>query len=402
MPELDSSVKTELDPSVVDVVNKTIAPMGRSMIREFAEKFAKIPGLIKLTLGEPNFNVPEHVKDAAIESIKENKSHYSDQKGFLSLRAAVSGYLNKQFNLKYDPESEVIITIGATEAIFDSLGAIINPGDKVIIPTPTFALYIPIVKILGGIPVQVNTTADGFRLTGKHLEQVIEKEGPDKVKAMVLNFPGNPTGFVYSKDQLQEIVDVVKDKSMFVISDEIYAELTYGHKHVSLAELMPGKTIIINGLSKSHAMTGYRIGYIAGPKDFVEQANKMHAFTVTAPSNPAQFAAEEALTNGIEDPVYMRDIYQDRRDFLVDQLNDMGYVTKMPEGAFYTFSKIPEKYHLSSIEFANKLANEGLVGVTPGVAFGDGGEGHFRISYAASMEDIQEAMKRLRKFTNNL
>jgi len=394
MPELDSSVK--------NVVNETIAPMGRSMIREFAEKFAKIPGLVKLTLGEPNFNVPEHVKDAAIESIKENESHYSDQKGFLSLREAISGYLDKQFDLKYDPETEIIVTIGATEAIFDSLAAIINPCDKVIIPTPTFALYIPIVKILGGVPVQVDTTDDGFCMTGKHLEEVIQAEGPDKVKAMMLNFPGNPTGFVYSKEQLQEIVDVVKDKNMFVISDEIYAELTYGHKHLSLAKLMPGKTILINGLSKSHAMTGYRIGYIAGPKDFVEEANKMHAFTVTAPSNPAQFAAEEALKNGIDDPIAMRKIYQERRDYLVGELNDMGYETVLPEGAFYTFSKIPAKYNLDSIEFANKLAEEGLVGVTPGVAFGKGGEGHFRISYAASMEDIQEAMKRLRKFTDNL
>lgn len=394
MPELDSSVK--------NVVNETIAPMGRSMIREFAEKFAKVPGLVKLTLGEPNFNVPEHVKDAAIESIKENESHYSDQKGFLSLREAISGYLDKQFDLQYDPETEIIVTIGATEAIFDSLAAIINPGDKVIIPTPTFALYIPIVKILGGVPVQIDTTADGFRMTGKRLEEVIQAEGPENVKAMMLNFPGNPTGFVYSKDELQEIVDVVKDKNMFVISDEIYAELTYGHKHLSLAKLMPGKTILINGLSKSHAMTGYRIGYIAAPKDFVEQANKMHAFTVTAPSNPAQYAAQEALTNGIDDPIAMRDIYQERRDFLVAQLNDMGYETALPEGAFYTFSKIPTKYNLSSIDFANKLAEEGLVGVTPGVAFGKGGEGYFRISYAASMEDIQEAMKRLKKFTASL
>ncbi|WP_195701875.1 aminotransferase class I/II-fold pyridoxal phosphate-dependent enzyme [Companilactobacillus futsaii] len=394
MPELDSSVK--------NVVNETIAPMGRSMIREFAEKFAKIPGLVKLTLGEPNFNVPEHVKNAAIESIKENESHYSDQKGFLSLREAISGYLDKQFDLQYDPESEVVVTIGATEAIYDTFAAIINPGDKVIIPTPTFALYIPIVKILGGVPVQVDTTADGFQLTGKHLAKVIEEEGADKVKALMLNFPGNPTGFVYSKNQLQELVDVVKDKNMYVVSDEIYAELTYSHKHFSMAKLLPGKTILINGLSKSHAMTGYRIGYIAGPKDFVEQANKMHAFTVTAPSNPAQFAAEEALKNGIDDPIAMKKIYQERRDYLVDQLNDMGYETILPEGAFYTFSKIPEKFGLSSIEFADKLATEGLVGVTPGVAFGKGGEGHFRISYAASMEDIQEAMKRLRKFTESL
>lgn len=394
MPELDSTVK--------NVVNKTIDPMGISQIRVFAEKFAKISGLIKLTLGEPDFNVPEHVKMAAIESIKENDSHYSAQKGILGLREAISNYLNKQFEIQYDPETEIVVTIGTTEAIYDSLAAIINPGDKVLIPTPTFALYIPIVKILGGIPVQINTTEDGFQLTGKKLAQVIEKEGADKVKALMLNFPGNPTGFVYSKNQLQEIVDVVKDKNMFVVSDEIYAELTYGRKHISLAKLLPGKTILINGLSKSHAMTGYRIGYIAAPKDFVTNAAKMHAFVVTAPSNPAQYAAKEALTNGIDDPIAMRKIYQERRDYIVDQLNDIGYPTLLPEGAFYTFSEIPAEFNLTAIEFANKLAEEGKVGVTPGVAFGEGGEGHFRMSYASSMDDIKEAMKRLRIFTENL
>lgn len=394
MPELDSTVK--------NVVNKTIDPMGISQIRVFAEKFAKISGLIKLTLDEPDFNVPEHVKMAAIESIKENDSHYSAQKGILGLREAISNYLNKQFEIQYDPETEIVVTIGATEAIYDSLAAIINPGDKVLIPTPTFALYIPIVKILGGIPVQINTTEDGFQLTGKKLAQVIEKEGADKVKALMLNFPGNPTGFVYSKNQLQEIVDVVKDKNMFVVSDEIYAELTYGRKHISLAKLLPGKTILINGLSKSHAMTGYRIGYIAAPKDFVTNAAKMHAFVVTAPSNLAQYAAKEALTNGIDDPIAMRKIYQERRDYIVDQLNDIGYPTLLPEGAFYTFSEIPAEFNLTAIEFANKLAEEGKVGVTPGVAFGEGGEGHFRMSYASSMDDIKEAMKRLRIFTENL
>ncbi|WP_334340596.1 aminotransferase class I/II-fold pyridoxal phosphate-dependent enzyme [Companilactobacillus sp. HBUAS56275] len=394
MPELDSTVK--------NVVNETVEPMGISQIRIFAEKFAKIPGLIKLTLGEPDFNVPEHVKTAAIESIKDNDSHYSAQKGIIELREAISKYLSKRFDIDYDPETEIIVTIGATEAIFDSLAAIINPGDKVLIPTPTFALYIPIVKILGGIPVQINTTDDDFRLTGKKLREVIAREGADKVKVLILNFPGNPTGFVYSRDDLQEIIDVVKDKEMYVISDEIYAELTYGQEHISLAKLMPGKTILINGLSKSHAMTGYRIGYIAAPKDFITNAAKMHAFVVTAPSNPAQYAAKEALLNGIDDPIPMREIYQKRRDYIVEHLNELGYETILPEGAFYTFSKIPTEFNLSAIEFANKLAEEGKVGVTPGTAFGEGGEGHFRMSYASSMDDIKEAMKRLKIFTENL
>ncbi|WP_125709639.1 aminotransferase class I/II-fold pyridoxal phosphate-dependent enzyme [Companilactobacillus zhongbaensis] len=392
----------KLDPTVKNVVNETLAPMGISQIRYFAQKFSKIPGLIKLTLGEPDFNVPEHVKQAAIKSIEENDSHYSEQRGTLSLRKAISGYLDKRYDVHYDPETEVIVTIGGTEAIFVSLAAIINPGDKVIVPTPTFALYLPIIKVLGGIPVQVDTTPDGFRLTGKKLQEVIDREGADKVKAMILNFPGNPTGFEYSKEQLEEIVDVIKDKSMYILTDEIYAELTYGAKHTSMTQLLPEKTILVNGLSKSHAMTGYRIGYVAAPAEFVENAGKMHAYTVTCPSNPAQYAAEEALTNGIDDPKEMRDIYKERRDYIVDQLNDIGYKTLMPEGAFYTFSEIPAEFGLSSVEFAEKLAEEGKVGVTPGVAFGEGGEGHFRMSYASSMEDIKEAMKRLREFTEKL
>ncbi|MFD1471925.1 aminotransferase class I/II-fold pyridoxal phosphate-dependent enzyme [Companilactobacillus mishanensis] len=392
----------KLDPTVKNVVNKTIAPMGISQIRYFAVKFAKIPGIIKLTLGEPDFNVPEHVKKAAIKSIEENKSHYSEQRGIIGLRKAISGYLNKRFDVNYDPETEIVVTIGGTEAIFVSLAAIINPGDKVIVPTPTFALYLPIIKVLGGIPIQVDTTPDGFQLTGKKLQEVIDREGEDNVKAMILNFPGNPTGFEYSKEQLGEIVDVIKDKPMYVITDEIYAELTYGVKHTSMTQLLPEKTILVNGLSKSHAMTGYRIGYVAGPADFVENAGKMHAYTVTCPSNPAQYAAQEALTNGIDDAVEMRDIYKERRDYIVEQLNDIGYETIMPKGAFYTFSKIPDEFGLDSVEFATKLAEEGKVGVTPGIAFGEGGEGHFRMSYASSMEDIKEAMKRLREFTATL
>lgn len=394
MPKLDSTVK--------NVVNQTLAPMGISQIRYFAQKFSKIPGIIKLTLGEPDFNVPEHVKQAAIKSIEDNDSHYSEQRGTLSLRKAVSGYINTRYNVKYDPENEVIVTIGGTEAIFVSLAAIINPGDKILVPTPTFALYIPIIKVLGGIPVQIDTTPDNFRLTGKKLQEVIDREGEDQVKALILNFPGNPTGFEYSKEQLEEIADVIKGKSMYVLTDEIYSELTYGVKHTSMVELLPGKTILVNGLSKSHAMTGYRIGYVAAPADFVENAGKMHACTVTCPSNPAQYAAEEALTNGMDDPKEMRDIYKQRRDYIVEQLNEIGYKTLLPEGAFYTFSQIPKEFGLSSVEFAEKLAEEGKVGVTPGIAFGEGGEGHFRMSYASSMDDIKEAMKRLKVFTENL
>ncbi|WP_129045230.1 aminotransferase class I/II-fold pyridoxal phosphate-dependent enzyme [Companilactobacillus metriopterae] len=394
MPKLDNSVK--------DVYNKIINSLGVSKIRLFNDKFSKIPGIIKLTLGEPDFNVSEHVKEAAIRSIQENKSHYSEQKGIPELRDAISKYLKTRQGLDYDPESEIVVTIGATEAIFSSMGAILNPGDKVIVPTPTFALYMPIIEVLGGIPIQVDMSEDGFRLTGKKLEEVLAKEGEDSVKAILMNFPGNPTGYEYTESDLQEIVDVVKDKKIYVVSDEIYSEITYGQEHVSLAKLMPGKTVVINGLSKSHAMTGYRIGYIAAPKDFITNASKMHAYTVTAPSNPAQYAAVEALTVGIDDAKAMRDVYQERRDFVVSRLNELGYETQVPEGAFYSFSRIPSEYGMDDVEFAEKLANEAKVGVTPGSAFGKGGENHFRISYASSIEDLTEAMNRIEKFTANL
>ncbi|WP_203638842.1 aminotransferase class I/II-fold pyridoxal phosphate-dependent enzyme [Levilactobacillus wangkuiensis] len=394
MPLLDSKLKS--------IVNQTLAPMGVSQIRFFAQKFAQIPGIIKLTLGEPDFNVPEHVKAAAIQSIRENKSHYSDQRGIMELRTAISDYLQQRFHVSYDAASEIVVTVGATEAIFAALGSLINPGDKILVATPTFALYWPVIEIFGGIPVQVDTTADGFRLTGKHLQEVLDREGAGNVKALVLNFPGNPTGFEYSRDQLQELADVIKQNAMYVLTDEIYAELTYGQPHTSMAELLPEQTILINGLSKSHAMTGYRIGYFVGPKDFVVNASKLHGFAVTSPSNPAQYAALEALTNGVDDAQDMRQVYQQRRDYIVPKLNALGYETALPAGAFYAFAKIPASFGLSSVEFATRLAEEAKVGVTPGSAFGAGGEGYVRLSYASSMADLQEAMARLTVFTEKM
>lgn len=394
MPQLDSNVRP--------IVNQTIAPIGISPIRYFTQKFAQIPDLIKLTLGEPDFNVPEHVKQAAITSIVDNKSHYAPQKGILPLRTAISSYLKQRFDVNYDPKTEVVVTVGATEAIFVALGAMLNPGDKVLIPTPTFSLYMAVVKLFGAIPVEIDTTEDGFRLTGKRLQAVIDREGPNQVKALILNFPGNPTGFEYTRAQLEELAAVVEQHAMYVLTDEIYAELTYGQPHVSMAELLPGRSILVNGLSKSHAMTGYRVGYFVGPADFIANATKLHGFAVTSVSNPAQYAALEALTTGLADAQPMQEAYEKRRDFVVAKLNELGYETLTPAGAFYTFSKIPAAFHLSSVAFAEKLAEDGKVGVTPGNCFGASGEGYFRISYAASMADIQTAMQRLAVFTEKL
>lgn len=391
----------ELSKSVANIENNLVKPIGDDKILMFNSDIAGIPGIVKLTLGEPDFNVPDHVKDAAMNSIKDNQSHYTPQKGIPGLRKAISDYLQKDYNVKYDPETEVIVTIGATEAIYTSLYTIINPGDKILIPTPAFSIYMDDVKILGGQPVEIDTSDDDFKLTPEKLQKVLANEGKG-AKALIINYPCNPTGVVYTKEEVTALADVIRDTPLLVISDEIYSQLVYGEKHTSFASVLPGQTILINGLSKSHAMTGYRIGYIAAPKGFVDEAAKVHSFTVTCPSNPAQFAAQEALANGLDDPIEMRKVYKERRDYIVKELNDLGYETVEPDGAFYVFPKIPAKFNLSSDTFCRRLAKEALVGVVPGDAFGDAGEGYFRISYATSMDNIKEGIKRLAKFTETL
>ncbi|KRK63626.1 aspartate transaminase [Companilactobacillus tucceti DSM 20183] len=390
----------KLAKSVAEIGNKLTKPIGDDKILVFNSEIANIPGIVKLTLGEPDFNVPDHVKQAAIKSIEDNKSHYTPQKGIPGLRKAISNYLAKDYDVNYDPETEVIVTIGATEAIYTSLSTIMNHGDKILVPTPAFSIYMDDIELLGGEPVEIDTSKDNFKLTPAKLKEVMAKE-PD-AKAIIMNYPSNPTGVVYSKDELEALADVIRDQSLYVISDEIYSQLVYGEKHVSFAKVLPEQTILINGLSKSHAMTGYRIGYIAAPKEFIDQASKVHSFTVTCPSNPTQYAAQEALENGLDDPIEMRQTYQKRRDFIVSELNELGYETVTPEGAFYVFPAIPAKFGLTSDQFCRKLATEGKVGVVPGDAFGEAGEGFFRVSYATSMENIQEAMKRLKAFTAKL
>lgn len=384
----------ELQKGLSEVVNKHIAAVGPSGIREFDQKISSIDGIVKLTLGESDFNVPEHVKQAAIDSIKANKSHYSASRGIIELRQAISRYLKTKTNVDYDPNTEIVVTMGATEAIFSSLSSIINPGDKVIVPTPAFALYFPVVQVAGGELITIDTSEDGFVLTPEKLQKALDENG-DSVKAIVLNYPSNPTGIEYTEDQLKALADIISKHHMFVLADEIYNELTYGVEHHSIASLLPDQTIVINGLSKSHAMTGYRIGYFAGPKDFVTNAAKMHGFAVTCPSNPAQYAALEALTNGLHDAEPMRQQYQKRRDYISKRLEAMGMEIALPQGAFYIFAKIPDTINETSVEFATDLAEHAKVGVVPGSAFGPGGQRYIRMSYAASDDAIKLAMDRM-------
>ncbi len=389
MPELDSKLN--------NVVNTKVQAVGPSGIREFDQEISSVEGIVKLTIGEPDFDVPEHVKEAAIQSIKDNESHYSAQKGIVELRNAISSYLKTATGVTYDPESEVIVTIGATEAIYTALTTILNPGDKVIVPTPAFALYFPIINLAGAELITIDTSDDGFVLSPEKLQKALDENG-DSVKAIILNYPSNPTGVEYSKAQLQALADIISKHSMYVIADEIYCELTYGVEHNSIASMIPGQTIVVNGLSKSHAMTGYRIGYIAAPKDMVTQAAKTHAFVITSPSNPAQYAAAEALQNGLDDPKAMKATYEKRLHYISQRLSDMGFEVVNPEGAFYIFVKIPGTIHKNSVEFATDLAYNAKVGVTPGSAFGPGGEGYIRLSYAASDEDIKLAMDRMEQY----
>ncbi|WP_268912430.1 aminotransferase class I/II-fold pyridoxal phosphate-dependent enzyme [Lentilactobacillus sp. SPB1-3] len=386
-----------LDEKLSNVVNRRVAAVAPSGIREFDQKISAIPGIVKLTIGEPDFDVPEHVKNAAVKSIQENESHYSAQKGIVELRNAISQYLKKVTSITYDPETEVITTIGATEAIYTALTTVLNPGDKVIVPTPAFALYFPIISLAGAEIITIDTSDDDFVLTPEKLQAALDENG-DQVKAIILNYPTNPTGVEYSRNQLQALADIISQHPMYVIADEIYNELTYGVEHTSIASMIPGQTIVINGLSKSHAMTGYRIGYIAAPEQIVKQATKTHAFVVTSPSNPAQYAAAEALTNGLADPSEMKQTYERRLRYVSGRLSEMGFEVVNPQGAFYIFVKIPATANPNSVLFATELAEQAGVGVTPGAAFGPGGEGYIRLSYVASDEKLQLAMDRMAQY----
>lgn len=380
--------------------NEKIEQIGISDIRQFDTDTSDIPGIIKLTLGEPDFNTPEHIKKAAIKAIEDNQSHYSPNAGIPALREAVASYYDEKFDLNYSAQ-QVVTTVGATEAIAASLQTIINSGDTVIIPTPIFPIYIPITKVNEGNVIMVDTSDDGFVLTAEKLEQVIDEHPLARVKAVVLNYPSNPTGVTYSRKQVEELAEVIRNRNLWVISDEIYAELTYTKKHFSIARAIPDRTILITGLSKSHAMTGWRIGYILGPQDFIDQVVKSHQNFVTAATTISQFAALEAMTNGKSDSKLMVKEYGKRRDFMMKELAEVGFKIASPDGAFYIFAKIPANCPQDSWTFVRALANEARVAIIPGVSFGPGGDGYVRISYAASFEKLQEAAKRIKTYVKN-
>lgn len=391
----------ELSADLYGTVSHKLDALQPSGIREFNKEVSKIPGIIKLTLGEPDMATPEHVKQAAIRSIEEDDSHYAPQMGKPELLEAISDYIQNTRDVHYNPQTEIIATVGATEALDATLFAILNTGDKVVVPTPIFSLYFPLIEMTGATVVQVDTSADNFVLTPEKLEEVLEEEGKG-VKAVILNYPSNPTGREYPQEVLAGLAEVIKKHHLYVIADEIYSELVYGVEHYSIATMIPERTIFISGLSKSHAMTGYRLGYVAAPAKIMANISKMHAFLVTTVTNNVQVAAAEALTNGLNDPLEFRKIYQHRRDLLVAGLKKLGFEMLTPEGAFYLFAKIPAQFGTDDVAFAKQLAKEAKVGVTPGSAFGKGGDGYVRLSYASSDENLTEAIKRIGEFLDHL
>ncbi|ADG40499.1 MULTISPECIES: aminotransferase class I/II-fold pyridoxal phosphate-dependent enzyme [Leuconostoc] len=377
-------------------LNHNLARVQPSAIRAFDNEVSAIPGILKLTLGEPDFNVPEHIKQAAVKSILENDSHYAASNGTLAVRQAATHFLKDRYDVTYDAESEIIVTVGATEAIYTVLTSLLNKGDKVILPTPIFPLYIPITLVGGGEPVFVDTSSNDFVLSPEMLKEAIKTHG-ESIKAIVLNFPSNPTGVTYSAQEIQALADVLRDTNIVIISDEIYSELTYETTHVSMAKYLPEQTIILNGVSKSHAMTGYRIGFLAAPAELVTKFSLIHQFTITTANNTAMAAAAEALgtETGRQDTLTMKAAYQERRDFVYQTMTNLGFKIPKPAGAFYIFAKIPAGYHQNDVEFARDLAFKNKLAVVPGSAFGPGGEGYIRLSYAASLATLQEAMSRL-------
>ncbi|WP_373076115.1 pyridoxal phosphate-dependent aminotransferase [Streptococcus infantis] len=378
--------------------NKQLDKIQVSLIRQFDQAISEIPGVLRLTLGEPDFTTPDHVKKAAKRAIDQDQSYYTGMSGLLTLRQAASDFVKEKYQLDYNPENEILVTIGATEALSATLTAILEEGDKVLLPAPAYPGYEPIVNLVGAEIVEIDTTENGFVLTPEMLEKAILEQG-DKLKAVILNYPANPTGITYSREQLEALAAVLRKYEIFVVCDEVYSELTYtGENHVSLGTMLRDQAIIINGLSKSHAMTGWRLGFIFAPANFSAQLIKSHQYLVTAANTMAQHAAVEALTAGKNDAEPMKKEYIQRRDYIIDKMTDLGFEIIKPDGAFYIFAKIPAGYNQDSFAFLKDFAQKKAVAFIPGAAFGQYGEGYVRLSYAASMGTIREAMKRLEEY----
>lgn len=382
------------------ILSSKVTSIKPSGIRKFFDILDEMDDVISLTVGQPDFDTPWHIREAGIYSLEDGRTYYTSNSGLLEFRREVCNYLERRFGLSYVPENEVLCTVGGSEAIDLAMRAILEPGDEVIVVEPSFVCYGPLASLAGGVPVVVNTELkDKFKLTPEKLLSAIT----DKTKMLVLPYPSNPTGGIMTKEELEKIADIVRERNIIVLSDEIYAELTYGKKHVSFASLpgMKERTILVSGLSKAYAMTGWRLGYACAPKEIMQQMVKLHQYAIMCAPTTSQYAGIEALRNGDDDIEYMKDSYDQRRRLIHSELKRMGLDSFEPEGAFYIFPNIG-KFGMSSEEFCEKLLYSKHVAIVPGTAFGKSGEGFARISYAYSVEHIKKALERIEQFIETL
>lgn len=383
-----------------DPLSKKVTSIKPSGIRKFFDIVSEMQDAISLGVGEPDFETPWHIREEGIYSLEKGKTVYTSNSGLKELRVEICNYLQRRFDLTYDPLKETVVTVGGSEAIDIAMRAMLDKGDEVIVPEPSYVSYVPCVVLADGVPVTINLKHENeFRLTAPELEAAITP----KTKVLVLAFPNNPTGAIMTKEDLEAIAKVVIEHDLFVVSDEIYSELTYGANHVSIASLpgMRERTIVINGFSKSYAMTGWRLGYACGPAEIIKQMTKIHQFAIMCAPTVSQYAAVEAMRNGDADVDRMRESYDGRRKFVVTTLREMGLECFEPLGAFYVFPSIRE-FGMTSDEFATRLLQEEKLAVVPGTAFGECGEGFIRISYAYSLEKLKEALSRLERFSKTL
>lgn len=381
-------------------LSDTIVDIPPSGIRKFFDVVSEMKGAISLGVGEPDFDTPWHVREEGIYSLEKGRTFYTSNAGLKELKIEICNYLKRRMHVEYDFNKEVLVTVGGSEAIDIALRAMLNPGEEVLIPQPSYVSYVPCATLAGGKPVVIELEEkDQFKLTK---EKLLEKITP-KTKVLILPFPNNPTGAIMEREDLEEIAKVIEEKDIFVISDELYAELTYKGEHVSIAAIpgMRERTVLINGFSKAYAMTGWRIGYAAAPELILTQMLKIHQFAIMCAPTTSQYAAVEALKNGDEDIARMKKAYDERRKYLLRAFKDLGMDCFEPYGAFYMFPCI-KRFGMTSDEFANRLLQEEKIAIVPGTAFGDSGEGYLRVSYAYSLEDLQKAIARIRRFVDRL
>lgn len=377
------------------LISRKVEQMQPSGIRAFFDLVLGMKDVISLGVGEPDFVTPWQIREAGIFSLEEGFTSYTSNKGLYKLRLSISRYLKNRYGLEYSPEDEILITVGVSEGFDLSLRAIINPQDKILIPIPSYVSYGPLTELAGGIPIYIDTKDDGFKLKPRKLEKYVDK----KTKAIILNYPNNPTGISYSKKELEELKKVILKHKLLCISDEIYGDLTYDFEHTPFVTLSKARdnTVYLNGFSKSYAMTGWRVGFACGPQDLIAAMTKIHQYTIMCVPITSQMAACEALQSGRSSVEQMKREYKRRREFMVDRLNDLGLECIKPDGAFYIFASI-RKTGLNSLDFAQRLLKEQKVAVVPGTAFGKEFADFLRISYASSFDNLKEALLRMEKF----